>query len=876
MGADERMSEKKTTTRKAASKPPARRKSAARKRPSPGGRGKAPASGKLLIVESPTKIRTIRKFLGAEFDILASKGHVRDLRKTGERRMGIDVRNDFRADYGVIERKEKTIDELRRAAGAAREIYLAPDPDREGEAIAWHIQELLGGADGEFYRVTFNEITRRAVQEALASPGRIDQRKVDAQETRRKLDRIVGFKLSGEILWSKVAFGLSAGRVQSVALRLICEREDAIEAFEPKEYWSVTAHLEKAGADPRFEPSPHKWLALRLLEKAGAAPPFEAKLHRINGEEAEIPDESRAAELAERIAGGALRVSRVEKRERRRRPPPPFITSTLQQESSGKLRYGAKKTMSVAQSLYEGVSLGREAGNVGLITYMRTDSARVAPEAAAAARAYVETAYGKDHLPAKPPRFKTGEMAQDAHEAIRPTDVRLAPAKLRAFLKPEQLAVYTLIWRRFVASQMAPAVYDQTSVDVAVDQRTESEELLLRASGSVLRFAGFLKAHEDGAARANGEDGAGAKPERDRLLPPLAEGDPLLLVKSESAPTGVLPEQHFTQPPPRYTEASLVKELEEDGVGRPSTYANILDTLEKRKYVTMERKRRQFTPTQLGREVTRLLVRGFPDQMDVGFTAKMETSLDDIEKGEKPWLPVIRDFYEDFDKKVQLAKKELPNLKAKTEPLDRSCPECGRGLVKRFSKNGWFISCSGYPDCRYSEDIPAGDGGDPEEPEEELARIEEIAPPCEECGAPMRARRGPFGIYLACSAFAAEHGKRKVLGNGRAAAGPKPTGVACPREGCEGELVERRSRRTGKPFYGCSRFPACKTVVWDWPVARPCPSCGHPVLSVKTTKKDGARLVCPQKDCGHEVECPPELMERMEASKAASAREAPA
>lgn len=860
MGADERMSEKKTT-RKAASKPPpaARKKYAVRKRRSPGARGKAPASGKLLIVESPTKIRTIRKFLGAEFDILASKGHVRDLRKTGERKMGIDVQNDFRADYGVIERKEKTIDELRRAARAAREIYLAPDPDREGEAIAWHIQELLGGGGGEFYRVTFNEITQRAVQEALSRPGRIDQRKVDAQETRRKLDRIVGFKLSGEILWSKVAFGLSAGRVQSVALRLICEREDAIEAFEPKEYWSITAHL----------------------EKAGAAPPFEAKLHRINGEEAEIPDESRAAELAERIAAGALRVSKAEKRERRRRPPPPFITSTLQQESSGKLRYGAKKTMSVAQSLYEGVSLGREAGNAGLITYMRTDSARVAPEAAASARAYVETAYGKDHLPAKPPLYKTGEMAQDAHEAIRPTDVRLAPEKLRAVLKPEQLAVYTLIWRRFVASQMAPAVYEQTSVDVAVDQRTENgaarEELLLRASSSVLKFAGFLKAHGEGAASGEaGQDAPGAKPERDRLLPPLAEGDPLLLVKSEAAPTGVLPEQRFTQPPPRYTEASLVKELEADGVGRPSTYANILDTLEKRKYVTMERKRRQFTPTLLGREVARLLVQGFPDQMDVGFTAKMETSLDEIEKGEKPWLPVIRDFYEDFDRKVQLAKKELPNLKTKTEPLDRNCPECGRGLVKRFSKNGWFISCSGYPGCRYSEDIPAGDGADPEEPEEELARIEEIAPPCEECGAPMRARRGPFGIYLACSAFAAEHGKRKVLGNGQVADGPKPTGVACPREGCGGELVERRSRRTGKPFYGCSRFPTCKTVVWDWPVARPCPSCGHPVLTVKTTKKDGARLVCPQKDCGHAAECPPELLERMEASQAASAREAPA
>ena len=852
----------KKTTKKAAPKPSSTsgKAYALRKRASYGAGSGESAPKKLLIVESPTKVRTIQKFLSSEFDILASKGHVRDLRKTGERRMGIDIHDDFKADYGVIQKKAQTIDQLRRAAAAAKEIYLAPDPDREGEAIAWHIQELIGGSGNEFYRVTFNEITKRAVQEALSKPGRIDQRKVDAQETRRKLDRIVGFKLSGEILWSKVAFGLSAGRVQSVALRLICEREDAIEAFEPKEYWSITAHLEKTGAAPRFE----------------------AKLHRINGKEAEIPDESRAAELAEKIAAGALRVSKVEKRERRRRPPPPFITSTLQQESSSKLRCGAKKTMSIAQSLYEGVNLGREAGNVGLITYMRTDSVRIAPDAVASARAYIKTKYGKDHIPAKPTVFKKGEMAQDAHEAIRPTDVRLAPGKLKTFLKPDQLAVYTLIWRRYLASQMSPAVYDQTSVDISLDHQAKNdaaeEELLLRASGSILKSAGFLKVYQDDAESRDDKDGQSPRPESsggDRLLPPLAVNDPLSLVKSESAPTGVLPEQHFTQPPPRYTEASLVKELEEDGVGRPSTYASILDTLEKRKYVAVERKRRQFTPTSLGREVTRLLIQGFPDQIDVGFTAKMESSLDDIETGETPWLPIIKDFYDNFDQKVQLAKKELPNLKAKTESISRSCPECGRELVKKFSKNGWFISCSGYPGCRYSENIPT-DGEASSESEEELARIEEIAPPCDECGAPMQARRGPFGIYLACSAFPAEHKKRKVLGNGEAAVGPKPTGAPCPRDGCDGELVERRSRRTGKPFYGCSRFPDCKTVVWDWPVARPCPSCGHPVLTIKTNRKNESRLVCPQKNCDHSVECPPDLLEQIETSKTGVIKEASA
>ena len=838
------------------------KKKAASKRSSSRSNARKSAS-KLLIVESPTKVRTIQKFLGVDFDILASKGHLRDLQKTGEKKMGIDVHNGFKADYGIIQGKARTIDELCKAAAAAKEIYLAPDPDREGEAIAWHIQEILGaaGVESEFYRVRFNEITKLAVQEALSKPGRIDQKKVDAQETRRKLDRIVGFRLSGEILWNKVAYGLSAGRVQSVALKLICEREDAIEAFKPKEYWSITAYL----------------------QKAGFAPSFEAKLHQINGEKVEIPNEARANELAGRIAGSNWRVSRVEKKERRRRPPAPFITSTLQQESSTKLRYGAKKTMVIAQALYEGVNLGRKAGNVGLITYMRTDSVRLAPESIAAARAHIEKKYGKDHLPHKPNVFKTKETAQDAHEAIRPTDVGLTPEKVRAFLKPEQFSLYRLIWSRFLASQMAPAVYDQTSVDIIRDTKTENgaeaEELLLRASGSVLKFRGFLQVYQSdsnpgcGAAEAPKAKPSGAG--EDRLLPPLEDADPLSLVKSESAPTGVLPERHETQPPPRYTEASLVKELEEDGVGRPSTYASILDTLEKRKYVTVERKRRQFTPSSLGREVSCLLTQGFPDQIDVGFTAKMEKYLDGIENGATQWLPMMRDFYDNFDEKIQIAKEELPNLRTIEEPIGRNCPECGGELVKKFSRNGWFISCSRYPDCRYSENIPTGSKPDEPEEMEELARIEEVAPPCEECGAPMQAKRGPFGIYLSCTAFP-EHRTRKVLRNGQIDAAPKSTGVPCPREGCDGELVERRSRRTGKPFYGCNRFPACKTVTWDWPVAQPCPACGNPILTIKTTKKNGVQLACPQKKCGYVGECPPELVEQMEASKTTPAQEASA
>ncbi|MBI3128880.1 MAG: type I DNA topoisomerase [Candidatus Tectomicrobia bacterium] len=802
-----------------------------------GSTGGGSSATKLLIVESPAKVKTIQKMLGPEFAIMASKGHVRDLKKTGERKMGIDVRNDFSADYGEIPAKKKAIDELRRAAKAAGEIYLAPDPDREGEAIAWHVKEIIGNGRKEdsIYRVSFNEITPRAVREALERPGRIDQKKVDAQETRRKLDRIVGFKLSGEILWNKVAFGLSAGRVQSVALRLICEREDEIEAFQPKEYWTITA----------------------FLQKEGTPPPFEAKIHRVGDREPEIGTEAEARSLAERIARADLRVSKVERRERRRRPPAPFITSTLQQESSNKLRYGAKRTMSIAQSLYEGVDLGRELGTVGLITYMRTDSVRLAPEAVNAAREYIQKNFSAGHLPEKPPVYKTGEMAQDAHEAIRPTDPSLHPDRVASRLKPEQLALYTLIWRRFLAGQMAPAVYDQTSVDIT------AEDLLLRATGSVLKFPGFLDVYQERTEEAEGppdseeENGRAGAGGRDRLLPSLDEGDPVRLRGTEAASNGVLPEQHFTQPPPRYTEAALVKELEEDGVGRPSTYATILDTLEKRKYVTVERRKRQFTPTSLGREVNKLLVRGFPDVMDVKFTAKMESDLDDIEKGSTPWLPILRTFYDRFDRTVQTAKKALPNLKTHTEPVDRACPECGEPLVKKFSKNGWFISCSAYPDCKFSESLP--EEGSPEE-DEDLVQGEEKAPPCEECGASMQARRGPFGPYLVCSEYPKEHKTRKILPGGKAAAAPIPTGVPCGREGCGGELVMRRSRKSGKPFYGCNKFPECKYVVWDRPVARPCPACGHPISTIKVTKKSGVRLVCPIKSCGHSEPAPPGLL----------------
>ncbi len=828
---------KKTVKKKTAKSPKAKaKKGSVKTSPKKAAAGKASKKSnatKLLIVESPTKVRTIQKFLGPEYNIVASRGHVRDLLKTGERKMGINVRGNFQGEYGEIPSKKKTIGALRDAARTAKEIYLAPDPDREGEAIAWHIQEILReqGKDDNVYRVSFNEITPRAVRESLSHPGRIDQKKVDAQETRRKLDRIVGFKLSGEILWNKVAFGLSAGRVQSVALRLLCEREDEIDAFEPKEYWTITT----------------------FVEKPGAAPSFEAKLHRIQGEEPEIPNESRARELASVIEKAKLQVSKLERRERRRRPPAPFITSTLQQECSTKLRYGAKRTMSIAQSLYEGVNLGRSQGNVGLITYMRTDSVRLAPEAVQMARAYIGENFKSPYLPEKPPVYKGGDNIQDAHEAVRPTDVSLTPDTLKGLLKPEQLATYTLIWRRFLASQMTPAVYDQTSVDIM------AEDLLLRASGSILKFSGFLELYQDNGEDAENGDEERISSSRDRLLPQLEENDSIALRFTEAAESGVLPEQHFTQPPPRYSEASLVKELEEDGVGRPSTYASIIDTLEKRKYVLLERRKRQFTPTPLGREVNKLLVEGFPDEINVKFTAQIENDLDNIEKGDKPWLPILRDFYVQFDKKIQEAKKTLPNLKTKTEPIGRDCPDCGNSLVKKFSRNGWFISCSKYPDCKHSESISNGEDED-EETDEALADILEKAPPCEDCGEPMQVKRGPYGLYLCCSAQPKEHKTRKALAGGRPAADPVPTGVACARKDCDGELVSRRTRRTGKIFYGCSQFPKCNYAVWDLPVERGCPTCEHPHITIKTTKKNGTQMVCPVKSCDYKEQAPPELV----------------
>jgi DNA topoisomerase-1 len=485
---------------------------------------------------------------------------------------------------------------------------------------------------------------------------------------------------------------------------------------------------------------------------------------------------------------------------------------------------------------------------------MRTDSVRLAPEAIQMARAYIGKNFKGPYLPEKPTVYKSKANIQDAHEAVRPTDVSLTPDDLKGHLKPEQLAVYTLIWRRFLASQMTPAVYDQTTVDIM------AEGLLLRASGSILKFSGFLEVYQDTTTEdAMNGDGERTSMGRDRLLPPIEENDSVTLLSTEAAESGVLPEQHFTQPPPRYSEASLVKELEEDGVGRPSTYASIIDTLEKRRYVVLERRKRQFTPTPLGREVNNLLVEGFPDEINVKFTAKVESDLDEIESGDKEWLPILRDFYVEFDKKVQVAKRTLPNLKTKTEPIGRDCPDCGEPLVKKFSRNGWFISCSKYPDCKHSESIPTGDE-DESETDEAMAEIEEKAPPCEDCGEPMQVKRGPYGLYLCCSAQPKEHKTRKIQAGGQPVEASVSTGVACARPKCGGEMVSRRARRTGRIFYGCNQFPKCNYAVWDLPVERECPTCEHPHITLKTTKKSGTQMVCPVKSCDYKEEAPPNLV----------------
>ncbi len=735
----------------------------------------------LIIVESPAKARTIHKILGKEFMVKASVGHIKDL---PENRLGVDIKRNFTPQYVIIKGKEKVIRELKALSRKADRIYLAPDPDREGEAIAWHIAEEVG--DGkEIHRLLIHEVTPRGIREALKNPRELQESLYRAQQARRILDRLVGYKLS-PLLWQKVKRGLSAGRVQSVALRLICEREKEIRDFVPQEYWSITAEL-------RHPSSPS---------------PFEARLTRIQGKKAEVPDEGRAQAIISSLRGKRFIVERVQRKERRRNPPPPLITSTLQQEASRRLRFSVKKTMTIAQQLYEGVELG-ELGRVGLITYMRTDSVRIAPEAIEGVRKAIVRLFGEDYLPQEPNHFRSRKGAQEAHEAIRPASFDLPPEKVKSHLSRDQFLLYKLIWDRFLACQMKGALIDQTTVEI------RAGECLFTATGRLLKFPGFLIVYEE-----KEED------EEEGILPPMKEGDELELIE-------LVPKQHFTQPPPRYTESSLVKELEEKGIGRPSTYATIITTLLERGYV--ELKNRKFHPTSLGLLVSELLVENFPAIMDVGFTARMEEKLDEIEAERVSWTEVLEEFYRSFSQDLQKAEREMREVRKERIPTDIRCELCGSLMEIRWGKYGEFLSCSAFPQCKNAKMFVRDEEG-------RIKIVKENTDErCPKCGGPMVVKEGKFGRFLACERYPECDGTK-----------PLGTGVKCPVEGCGGEIVERRTRK-GRTFYGCSRYPECNFVLWQRPVPRPCPQCGSPYL-LEAKRRGKTLLICPDKGCGYEEE----------------------
>lgn len=752
----------------------------------------------LVIVESPAKAKTLQKYLGKDFEVKASVGHVKDLPKS---RLGVDIENGFEPEYEVMHGKKKVISELKSAAKGKENIYLAPDPDREGEAIAWHIAEELGTGRAKIHRVLFNEITKRSVAEAIEKPTTLDRHLYDAQQTRRILDRLVGYQIS-PILWDKVRRGLSAGRVQSVAVRLICEREKEIRAFVSNEYWSVTAKVE-----------------------GEAPPPFSARLLRIgenklDPEKFRIENQAAADALVARLRGVPFVVSRVERKERRRFPTPPFITSRLQQEASRKLGFQPSRTMRIAQRLYEGVELG-EQGAVGLITYMRTDSTRSAPEALQEARGFVEARFGKEYLPAEPIQYTGKKGAQDAHEAIRPTSMDNPPERVASFLSKEELALYTLVWNRFVASQMVPAVFDQTSVDIT------AADTLFRATGQVMKFDGFIRVYTEGRddERAEEDDD-----ESERQLPRLLEGEVLRLHE-------LLPEQHFTQPPPRYTQATLIKALEENGIGRPSTYASIMGTILNKEYV-VEDKSKRLRPTDLGLLVTDLLLKAFADILNVEFTAKMEEDLDRVEEGAEPWREAMQKFYAPFKQDLDTAKEKMPDVKRAGQPTDIPCEQCGAKMVIKWGRNGEFLACPNYPKCKNTKNFSRDDEGGIRIDEPEV-----LDEKCDACGKPLQVRFGRYGKFLGCSGYPECKTVRPLVR-------PKPTGVTCP-DCKQGEILEKQSRG-GKTFFSCGRYPECKFATWDRPVPEPCPLCGAPFVVDKTTKRYGTVRRCLSEGCEYQ------------------------
>ncbi len=792
----------------------------------------------LVIVESPAKAKTINKYLGNQYVVKASLGHVKDLPKNN---LSVDVDNGFEPHYEVIEGKKKLMAELKAAAKKVDSIYLAADPDREGEAICYHLQEELqpkAGSKQQIFRVMFNEITKSSIQKAFEKPLQVNVHLVEAQQARRVLDRLVGYKIS-PLLWDKVRRGLSAGRVQTVAVRVIVEREREIRAFVKDEYWTLDLDL-----------------------NAKKAPVLTARLFKKNDENPVIGNQEASDALLADLANVEYTVKAVGTKEKRRNPVASFITSTLQQDSSRKLRFSVKRTMMIAQRLYEGVELGTE-GSVGLITYMRTDSTRVSPDALTEARQFISDRYGAQYLPKDPNIYKTKKDAQDAHEAIRPTSVLHTPDEVAKYLQEDELKVYRLIWMRFVASQMMPAVFDQTTIDVITKGGTGTD-YLFRATGSVPKFDGFLAVYEEGKDVRDEDDD-----ELKHKLPLVSAGEVLKF-------KALRPEQHFTEPPPRYNEATLVKKLESDGVGRPSTYASILSTIQDREYVTKEGGK--FKPTELGMVVCDLLLESFNDIFDVKYTARMEEELDDIEDGKLDWRVALAGFYDRFTKDIEHAEQHMTDVKRMEKPTDLKCEKCEKPLVIKWGKHGSFIACTGYPDCTFTReltvDLPDVEGADlSEQGEEEY---------CENCGRPMVLKKGRFGTFLACTGYPDCKTTKQLGGTQKKAdvaldekcpacdsnmvqkfgrfgefvacsnyptckhVKQKTIGVKCP-QCSEGDISERRSKK-GKTFFGCTRYPECDFVAWAKPVDEKCPECSSPYM-VEKFLKAGAVLQCPNGEC---------------------------
>ncbi len=754
----------------------------------------------LVIVESPAKAKTVNHYLGADYVVKASMGHVRDLPK---KTLGVDVEKDFEPTYQVIPEKKKVVAELRKAAKSSDRVILAADPDREGEAISWHLSQLIAEDNPNITRAVFHEITQEGVEEAFKHLGGLDENMIQAQQTRRILDRLVGYRIS-PILWKKVGKGLSAGRVQSVALRLICEREKEIKAFVAEEYWTIAAQLE-----------------------AAVPPPFKAALAKVDGKKAKLRNGDEAKAVVAACEKGPFVLEAIKVQEKRRQPGPPYITSTLQQDAFRLLRFPVKKTMFIAQRLYEGLEIG-ELGQTGLITYMRTDSVRVSDQARAAAKAYVERVYSPAHVPSKPHLFKNPKKAQDAHEAIRPAHLDLPPDRVKPFLKKEEYDVYRMIWNRFMASQMASAVIEETEFDIAVRPApagagSPGHVYGFKTKGEVVKFDGFLAAYPNG----NGEK---------ELLPKAAEGEVLKLLALDS-------KQKFTEPPPRYTEGTLVKELESRGIGRPSTYAPIISTLQDRTYVTKDKGK--FTPTELGMYVTDFLVKYFAGLMDYAFTAHMEEELDEIGDGEQKWIDSLREYYTLLEKDLKNVQGE-EGVKRTGIPIDEKCPKCGKPLVIKDGRFGRFKACSGYPDCKFRESLT----------KRESKPLDEK---CPKCGSQLVQKFGKFGPFVACS----DYPKCKYIKKESA-----ETGVDCPVPGCGGKVLRRKTRR-GKIFYGCSHYPKCTFATWDEPVNRPCPACGQKFLLKKHVMRGDPYLHCWNEKCAFKETLPAEkIWEQAKAQEA--------